>query len=94
MENTTAFSTLIDMISFIGSFITTPIFFGLSVLNILFISFILTHIIAVCIGGFPDRTRNVRVVNGFDKAKANKDSKTPQYIDVTIDGVTSKERLR
>ena len=75
MENTTAFSTLIDMISFIGSFITTPIFFGLSVLNILFISFILTHIIAVCIGGFPDRTRNVRVVNGFDKAKANKDSK-------------------
>lgn len=94
MENTVAFSFLMDIIAFIGNFITAPIFFNLSVLNILFISFILTHIIAICIGGFPDRTRNVRVVNGYDKKKVNHDSKTPQYVDVTIDGVTTKERLR
>lgn len=94
MENTVAFSFLIDIITFIGDFVTAPIFFNLSVLNILFISFILTHIIAICIGGFPDRTRNVRVVNSYDKKKVNHDTKTPQYVDVTIDGVTSKERLR
>lgn len=94
MENTTAFGVLMELIQVIGNFITAPIFFNLSVLNILFISFILTHIIAICIGGFPDRTRNVRVVNTHDKTKANNDSKTPHYIDVTIDGVTSKERLR
>lgn len=94
MENTVAFSFLMDIIKFVGNFITAPIFFNLSVLNILFISFILTHIIAICIGGFPDRTRNARVVNGYDKKKVNHDSKTPQYVDVTIDGVTTKERLR
>lgn len=93
MENTTAFDVLIQLIQVLGDFITRPIFFNLSVLNILFISFILTHVIAISIGGFPDRTRSVRVVNTHDKAKANHDSKAPQYIDVTIDGVTSKERL-
>lgn len=93
MENTTAFDVLMQLIQVLGDFITRPIFFNLSVLNILFISFILTHVISICIGGIADRSRTVRVADTYDKRKANHDSKAPQYIDVTIDGVTSKERL-
>lgn len=71
MENTVAFSFLMDIIKFVGNFITAPIFFNLSILNILFISFILTHIISICIGGFPSRARNVRIVDSYDKKKIN-----------------------
>lgn len=71
MENTTAFDVLMQLIQVLGDFITSPIFFNLSVLNILFISFILTHIIAICIGGFPSRSKNVRVVDSYDRKKIN-----------------------
>lgn len=81
MENTIAFDVLIQLIQVLGDFITRPIFFNLSVLNILFISFILTHVIAISIGGFPDRTRNARVINTYDKTKANQDMNKVPTVD-------------
>lgn len=55
MENTVAFDTLMQLISVLGSFVTTPLFFGLSVLNILVISFIFNMVIGVCLGGISPR---------------------------------------
>lgn len=59
MENTVAFSVLMELISVVGSFITTPMFFGLSVLNILVISFIFNYVIGLCLGGIAPRPKNV-----------------------------------
>lgn len=55
MENTVAFEVLMQLISVLGSFVTTPLFFGLSVLNILVISFIFTYVIGICLGGITPR---------------------------------------
>lgn len=55
MENTVAFSVLMELISVLGSFVTTPMFFGLSVLNILVILFIFNMVIGVCLGGISPR---------------------------------------
>lgn len=55
MENTVGFSVLMELISVLGSFVTTPMFFGLSVLNILVISFIFTYVIGICLGGITPR---------------------------------------
>lgn len=55
MENTVAFEVLMQLISVLGSFVTTPLFFGLSVLNILVISFIFNMVIGVCLGGINSR---------------------------------------
>lgn len=55
MENTVAFSVLMELISVLGTFVTTPMFFGLSVINILVISFIFTYVIGICLGGITPR---------------------------------------
>lgn len=44
-----------ELISVLGSFITTPLFFGLSVLNMLVISFIFSFVIGICLGGISPR---------------------------------------
>lgn len=55
MENTVAFSVLMELISVLGAFVTTPMFFGLSVINILVISFIFSYVIGICLGGITPR---------------------------------------
>lgn len=55
MENTVAFGVLMELISFVGAFVTTPMFFGLSVINILVISFIFSYVIGICLGGITPR---------------------------------------
>lgn len=72
MENTVAFSTLMELISVLGTFCTTPLFFGLSVLNILVISFIFSMVIGLCLGGISprvvDKVENLRTFEkGSDK---------------------------
>lgn len=60
MENTVAFGVLMELISVLGSFVTTPMFFGLSVINILVISFIFTYVIGICLGGISLRVNVTR----------------------------------
>lgn len=55
MEQTVAFDVLMQLISVLGSFVTTPLFFGLSVLNMLVISFIFSFVIGICLGGISPR---------------------------------------
>lgn len=64
MEQTVAFANLMDLISFVGLFVTTPIFFGLSVLNILVISFVFNIVIGILLGGLSPR---VSPIKAFDK---------------------------
>lgn len=63
MENTVAFGVLMELISVLGTFVTTPLFFGLSVLNILVISFVFNYIIGLCLGGISPRANNTREKN-------------------------------
>lgn len=55
MENTVAFGVLMELISVVGTFVTTPLWFGLSVINILVISFIFTYVIGILLGGISPR---------------------------------------
>ena len=55
MESSVAFGVLMDLISVLGSFVTTPLFFGLSVLNMLVISFIFSFVIGICLGEISPR---------------------------------------
>lgn len=55
MENTVAFINLMDLIRLFGTFCTTPLFFGLSVLNILVITFIFNLVIGILLGGISPR---------------------------------------
>lgn len=59
MENTVAFGVLMELISVVGTFVTTPMFFGFSVINILVISFIFTYVIGLCLGGISPRPKTV-----------------------------------
>lgn len=60
MESSVAFGVLMELISVLGTFVTTPMFFGLSVLNILVISFIFNYVIGLCLGGISPRANNTR----------------------------------
>lgn len=51
MENTTAFSTLTDLITIVGKFFTTPFVFGLSFLQITIIITAFYLIINIMLGG-------------------------------------------
>ena len=55
MENTTAFSILMDLISVFGTFCTSSLFFGLSILNILVVTFIFNKVIGILLGGSAPR---------------------------------------
>lgn len=52
---TTAYSGLLDLITFIGSFITAPIWFGISFLQLLVISFVIHYVIGIALGGIAPR---------------------------------------
>lgn len=73
MENTVAFTELMNLISVIGTFVSTPIFFGLSFLHILVISLIFSKVIGVLLGGIAPRSKDnageVREVSPRDGAK-------------------------
>lgn len=51
MENTTAFSTLTDLITIVGNFFTTPFVFGVSFLQIAIIIVAFYFIINIMLGG-------------------------------------------
>lgn len=51
MENTTAFSYLLDLISVIGNIFTTPFMFGLSILQIIMIPVAFYFILNILLGG-------------------------------------------
>lgn len=72
MENTVAFGVLMELISVLGTFVTTPLFFGLSVLNILVISFIFTYVIGLCLGGISPRAV-IHQVNAYEKQDKERD---------------------
>ena len=55
MESTVAFSTLMDLIQVVGNFVTSPIFFNLSVIHILIISFVFNMVIGILLGGVAPR---------------------------------------
>lgn len=55
MEQTVAFLNLMDLIRFVGSFVTTPLFFGLSVINLLVITFVFNLVIGILLGGTAPR---------------------------------------
>lgn len=85
MESTVAFSTLMELIQVVGNFVTTPLFFNLSVIHILIISFVFNMVIGILLGGVAPRAfvhNNERSqvyqtsVNAIDKAKGVKESYT------------------
>lgn len=51
MENTTAFSCLVDLITVIGNLFTTPFIFGLSILQIIIIPVVSYFILNILLGG-------------------------------------------
>ena len=56
-----AFSSLLNLISFLGDFLTTPIWFGLSFIQLLLLSFVIHYIIGILLGGISPRTRLEKV---------------------------------
>lgn len=55
MENTVAFTELMNLLSVVASFVTTPIFFGLSILHLLVITLIFNQVIGILLGGIAPR---------------------------------------
>lgn len=51
MENTVAFSYLLDLITVIGELFTTPFVFGLSILQILIICTVSYFLLNIMLGG-------------------------------------------
>ena len=49
---------LMDCISFIGDFINSPFFFGLTALQLLVLAFIAHYIIGILLGGISPRTNS------------------------------------
>ena len=56
MVTTTAFQGLLELISVIGSFVTSKIIFGVSFLQLLIVSYCIHHIIGICLGGSVPRS--------------------------------------
>lgn len=88
MENTTAFGVLMELIQVLGNFVTAPIFFNLSVIHILIISFLFNMVIGILLGGVspraiinhthsPERSQVIETnVNLYDKVKGAKETYT------------------
>ena len=68
MENTVAFSTLMDLISVLSSFVNSPIFFGISFLQILVISVLFHMLIGLLLGGIMPRSLLVKRENYTNKS--------------------------
>ena len=58
MENTVAFSYLMDLIEVIGSLFTTQFIFGFSIFNIVVITFLFNAVIGIMLGGISVRSKN------------------------------------
>lgn len=65
----TAEEGLYDLISFIGSFIISPLWFGLSVLQLMAIAFIVHFIIGILLGGIEPRSNFERTSVPIARAK-------------------------
>lgn len=58
MENTVAFSYLMDLISVIGDLFTTQFIFGFSIFNFIVITFLFNAVIGILLGGIEPRAKN------------------------------------
>ena len=68
MENTVAFTNLMDLISVLSSFVNSPIFFGISFLQILVISVLFHMLIGLLLGGIMPRSLLVNRENYTNKS--------------------------
>ena len=68
MENTVAFTTLMDLISVLSSFVNSPIFFGISFLQILVISVLFHMLIGLLLGVIMLRSLLVNRENYTNKS--------------------------
>lgn len=55
MTNTVAYRGLLELISVFGSFVTSHIWFGLSVIQLLVICYCIHYVIGICLGGAEHR---------------------------------------
>lgn len=58
MENTVAFSYLMDLIEVIGSLFTTQFIFGFSIFSLIVIAFLFNAVIGILLGGIEPRAKN------------------------------------
>lgn len=58
MENTVAFSYLMDLIDVIGSLFTTQFIFGFSILNLVVIAFLFNSVIGLLLGHIEPRLKS------------------------------------
>lgn len=58
MENTVAFSYLMDLIDVIGSLFTTQFIFGFSILNLVVIAFLFNSVIGLLLGHIEPRSKS------------------------------------
>lgn len=70
MESTVSFSILMELIQVVGAFVTAPLFFNLSVIHILIISFVFNMVIGILLGGVAPR----HLVNISSSANKESDS--------------------
>lgn len=68
MEDTIAFSTLMDLILVLYNFVNYPIFFGISFLQILVISVLFHMLIGLLLGGIMPRPLLVNRENYTNKS--------------------------
>lgn len=66
MESTVAFSTLMELIQIVGAFVTAPIFFNLSIIHILVITFLFNMVIGILLGGIAPR-HLISISNSMNK---------------------------
>ena len=76
MEQTVAFTNLLDLIRFVGLFVTTPLFFGLSVINLLVITFVFNLVIGILLGGNAPRVVYEKVDKSLHPKLEKKGGKT------------------
>lgn len=62
-----AYAGLVDLISFIGTFVSTPMWFGLSVLQLLVIVFCVHFVIGICLGGISHSPRAYGNPDAYDR---------------------------
>lgn len=72
MENTVAFSYLIDLIEVMGSLFTTQFIFGFSILNLTVIAFLFNAVIGLLLGHIEPRAKSPS-----DVAYAKSNTHTP-----------------
>ena len=84
MTNTVAFDGLLQIINFVGSFVNTSLFFGVSFIQLLAIAYCLHFVIGILLGGIAPRV-------SFNNSKPQKTEPlfaklTPSEIKITKGG--------